>query len=149
MDLRLPTSSKNTRGLKRDRNAVPAATPHRHSAVMVKQARQGNNWKLGRTHKAIHKQLQFNLQVTNINGRSQSLQKHNESLQNYIQCWSIIKNSAVDVSDERAIDDFTIGLRRADLVEEMWQIKPKIVAELMDIASRFADSKDACHNKRT
>jgi hypothetical protein len=28
-------------------------------------------------------------------------------------------------------------------------IKPKTVAELMNIANRFADSKDACHNKRT
>jgi hypothetical protein len=31
----------------------------------------------------------------------------------------------------------------------MGQIKPKIVAELMDIANRFGDGKDACHNKRT
>jgi hypothetical protein len=39
-----------------------------------------------------------------------------------------LKNSVVDVSDERAMDAFTIGLRRADLVEEMGWIKPKIVA---------------------
>jgi hypothetical protein len=38
-------------------------------------------------------------------------QKHNESLWAYIQCWSIIKNSKVDVSDKRAIDAFTIGLQ--------------------------------------
>jgi hypothetical protein len=75
--------------------------------------------------------------------------KHNESLWSYIQRWSIIKYSVVDVSDERAIDAFTIGLRRADLVEEMGRIKPKIVAELMDIANRFADGEDACHNKDT
>jgi hypothetical protein len=31
----------------------------------------------------------------------------------------------------------------------MGRIKPKIVAELMDIANRFADGEDACHNKRT
>jgi hypothetical protein len=76
-------------------------------------------------------------------------QKHNKSLRSYIQRWSIIKNSAVNVFDERAIDDFTIGLRRADLVEEMGHIKPKTVAELMDIVNRFADGEDACHNKRT
>jgi hypothetical protein len=76
-------------------------------------------------------------------------QKHNETLRSYIQWWSIIKNSAVDVSDERAIDAFRVGLRQADLVEEMGQIKPKIVAELMDIANRFADGEDACNNKRT
>jgi hypothetical protein len=59
------------------------------------------------------------------------------------------QNSAVDVSDERAIDAFTIGLRRADLVKEMGRIKPKTVAELMNIENRIADGKDACHNKRT
>jgi hypothetical protein len=31
----------------------------------------------------------------------------------------------------------------------MGQIKPKTIAELMDIAYRFADGEDACHNKRT
>jgi hypothetical protein len=30
----------------------------------------------------------------------------------------------------------------------MGQIKPKTVAELMDIANRFADGEDACNNKR-
>jgi hypothetical protein len=29
-----------------------------------------------------------------------------------------MKNSAVDLSDERAIDAFTLGLRRGDLVKE-------------------------------
>jgi hypothetical protein len=46
---------------------------HRRGTVMVKQARQGNNWNLGQTHKAVHKQFQFDLQTTGINGRSQSL----------------------------------------------------------------------------
>jgi hypothetical protein len=67
----------------------------------------------------------------------------------YIQRWSIIKNSAVEVSDERPIDAFTLGLRRGYLVEEMGRIKPKTVSDLMDIANRFADGKDACINKRT
>jgi hypothetical protein len=57
--------------------------------------------------------------------------------------------SAVDVSDERAIDAFMLGLQRVDLVKEMGRIKPKIVSDLMDIANRFANSKDACNNKRT
>jgi hypothetical protein len=73
MALRLPASSKNTRGLKRDSNAELAATPHRRGTVMVRQARQGDNWNLGRTGKTVHKQLQFDLQMTNVNIRSQSL----------------------------------------------------------------------------
>jgi hypothetical protein len=77
------------------------------------------------------------------------VQQHNETLRAYIQRWSIIKNSAVEVSDERAIDAFTLGLRRGDLVEEMGRIKPKTVSDLMDIANRFANGEDACNNKWT
>jgi hypothetical protein len=71
----------------------------------------------------------------------------NETLRPYIQRWSIIKNSAVEVSDERAIDALTLGLRRGDLVEEMGRMKPKIVSDLMDIANRFAYGENACNNK--
>jgi hypothetical protein len=77
------------------------------------------------------------------------VQQRNETLRSYIQSWSIIKNSAVEVSDERAIDAFTLGLQRGDLVEEMGRIKPKIVSDLMDIANRLAYGEDACNNKRT
>jgi hypothetical protein len=47
MALKLPTSSTNTRGLKRDSNAKLATAPHRRGMVMVRQAKEGNNWKLG------------------------------------------------------------------------------------------------------
>jgi hypothetical protein len=77
------------------------------------------------------------------------VQQRREMLRAYIQRWSLIKNSAVEVSDERAIDVFIAGLRRGDLVEEMGRIKPKIVSDLMDVANRFADGEDACNNKRT
>jgi hypothetical protein len=77
------------------------------------------------------------------------VQQLRETLRAYIQRWSFIKNSAVEVSDERAIDAFIIGLRRGDLVEEMGRIKPKIVSDLMDVANRFANGKDACNNKWT
>jgi hypothetical protein len=77
------------------------------------------------------------------------VQQHGETLRAYIQRWSIIKNSAVEVSDERAIDAFIVGLRRGDLVKEMGRIKPKRVSDLMDIANRFVDGEDACNNKRT
>jgi hypothetical protein len=53
------------------------------------------------------------------------VQQHNETLRSYIQRWSIIKNSAVEVSDERAIDAFTLGLQRGELVEEKGRIRPK------------------------
>jgi hypothetical protein len=86
---------------------------------------------------------------TSIEEIKACVQQRNETLRSYIQRWSIIKNSAVEVSDKGAIDAFTLGLRRGDLVEEMGRIKPKTVSDLMDIANRFADGKDACNNKRT
>jgi hypothetical protein len=76
------------------------------------------------------------------------MQKKDETLRSYIQRWSVIKNSAKDVSDERAIDAFSAGLRRSDLVEEIGRTKPRTVSELMEVANRFADGEDAYNNKR-
>jgi hypothetical protein len=77
------------------------------------------------------------------------VQQRGETLRVYIQRWIIIKNSAAEISDERAIDAFIVGLRRGDLVEEIERIKRKIVSDLMDVANRFADGEDACNNKHT
>jgi hypothetical protein len=60
----------------------------------------------------------------------------------------VIKNSAEDVSDERAIDAFSAGLRRSDLIEEIGRIKPRTISELMEVANRFTDVEDAYNNKR-
>jgi hypothetical protein len=76
------------------------------------------------------------------------VQLKGETLRSYIQRWSIIKNSAEDVSDERAINAFSSGLRRSDLVEEIGRARPKTVSELMETANRFADGEDAYNNKR-
>jgi hypothetical protein len=76
------------------------------------------------------------------------VQRKDETLRSYIQRWSIIKNSAEDISDERAVDAFSVGLRRSDLVEELGRTKPRIVSELMEVANRFADREDAYNNKR-
>jgi hypothetical protein len=76
------------------------------------------------------------------------VQKKGETLRSYIQRWSVIKNSAEDVSDKRAIDAFSAGLRRTDLVEEIGRTRPTTVAELVEEANRFADREDAYNNKR-
>jgi hypothetical protein len=75
------------------------------------------------------------------------MQSKGETLRSYIHRWSIIKNSAEDVSDERAIDAFSAGLRRSDLVEELGRTRPKTVSELMEIANKFTDGEDAYNNK--
>jgi hypothetical protein len=56
------------------------------------------------------------------------VQRRDETLRSYIQRWSVIKNSAQDVSDERAIDAFSAGLHRSDLVQEIGRIKPRTVS---------------------
>jgi hypothetical protein len=76
------------------------------------------------------------------------MQRKEETLRSYIQRWSIIKNSAEDVSDERAVDAFSVGLHRSDLMEELGRTKPKTISELMEVANRFADGEDAYNNKR-
>jgi hypothetical protein len=148
MALGLSTSSKNIRRNKRNNNAKFAITPHRRSKVMVEQARKRTigSWE------ELTKQFTSSFNSTykrpaSIEEVKACVQQRNETLRAYIQTWSIIKNSAVEVSDERAIDAFMLGLRRGDLVEEMGRIKPKTVSDLMDIANRFADSEDACNNK--
>jgi hypothetical protein len=76
------------------------------------------------------------------------MQRKGETLHSYIQRWSVIKNSAEDVSDERAIDAFSASLCCSDLVEEVGRTKPRIVSELMEVANRFTDGEDAYNNKR-
>jgi hypothetical protein len=76
------------------------------------------------------------------------VQKKDETLRSYIQRWSVIKNSAEDISDERAIDTFSAGLCRSDLVEEIGGTKPRTMSKLMEVANRFADGEDAYNNKR-
>jgi hypothetical protein len=76
------------------------------------------------------------------------VQKRGETLRSYIQQWSVVKNSAEDVSNERAIDAFSASLRRSDLVEEIGRTRPATVAKLMEEANRFANEEDAYNNKR-
>jgi hypothetical protein len=63
------------------------------------------------------------------------VQQKGETLRSYIQRWSVIKNSAEDVSDERAIDAFSSGLCRSDLMEEIGRTRPRTVSELMKVAN--------------
>jgi hypothetical protein len=76
------------------------------------------------------------------------VQRKDETLCFYIQHWSVIKNSAEDISNKRAIDAFSASLHRSDLVEEIGRTKPRTVAELIEEANRFADEEDAYNNKR-
>jgi hypothetical protein len=46
--------------------------------------------------------------------------------------WSTIKNSAKNISDERAIDAFNNGLRRMDFIEELGRAQPRTVVVVVN-----------------
>ena len=46
-------------------------------------------------------------------------QGSNESIRKYIQRWTIMRNSAEDISEESAVDAFKRGLRRRELKESL------------------------------
>jgi hypothetical protein len=73
MALGLFIGSLNIGRNKGNNNAKFAITPHRCSKVIIEQIRKRNNWKVGGTHKAIHKQLQVDIQTASVDRRSQSL----------------------------------------------------------------------------
>jgi hypothetical protein len=75
-------------------------------------------------------------------------QKYGEPMRTYIQRWNIIKNSAENVSDERAIDAFVVGIQRKDFIEDLGRSNPRTIVELMDIANCWADGEDVVQNKR-
>jgi hypothetical protein len=76
------------------------------------------------------------------------IQRKGKTLHTYIQRWSIIKNSVEDISNEQVVDAFSAGLHCSDVMEELGRSRPKIVSELIEIASRFADREDIYNNKR-
>jgi hypothetical protein len=63
------------------------------------------------------------------------VQRKDKTLRSYIQRWIVIKKFAKVISDERAIDAFSAGLRRSGLVEEVGRTKPRTVSELMEVAN--------------
>jgi hypothetical protein len=149
MVIRLPASSTNTWRNKSNDHAKFAVTPHRRGTVLVEHYTQRFHWELGRTGKPIRKKFSLNVQMpTSLEEIKSCIQRKNETLRSYIQCWSVIKNLAEDVSDERAIDAFSAGLHRSDLMEEVGRTKPRTVSELMEVANRFANGEDAYNNKR-
>src|SRR3954462_271207 len=70
-----------------------------------------------------------------------------ETLRAYIQRWTILKNSAEDISDESAIDAFRRGLQRIELKEQPGKMKVRTLAQLLELANSWADGEDSVRNK--
>jgi hypothetical protein len=133
MVIRLSAGNADIGENKGDCNAKFAATPHRCSMVLVEYPTQRIHQKLGE----LESQFARNFRSTykrpaSLEEVKACVQRKGETLRSYIQRWSIIKNSVDDVSDERAIDAFTAGIHRSDLVEEIERTGPTTVAELME-----------------
>jgi hypothetical protein len=133
---------------KSNSDAKFAVTPHRRSTVLVEYS---TNNSIG-SWEELENQVTRNFCSTykrpaSLEEVKSCMQRKDETLCSYIQRWSVIKNSAEDVSDERAIDVFSAELHRSDLVEEVGRTKPRIVSELMEVANRFADGEDTYNKK--
>src|ERR1041385_734220 len=70
-----------------------------------------------------------------------------EALQAYIQRWTILKNSAEDISEESAIDAFRRGLQRVEFKEQLGQMKVRTLARLLELANSWADGEDSVRNE--
>src|SRR3954471_22791832 len=70
-----------------------------------------------------------------------------ESLRAYIQRWTILKNSAEDISDESAIDAFRRGLQRIDFKDQLGQMKVETLRRLLEKANNWDDGDDFARNE--
>ena len=72
-----------------------------------------------------------------------------EALRAYIRRWTAIQNSVSAISEDRAMDAFTNGVYRKDFREALGRQTPKNMAELMKLATEWADGEDAVQSKTT
>jgi hypothetical protein len=71
------------------------------------------------------------------------VQRTGENLRSYISRWISLRNTAENISPERAIDAFRDGLIRRDFKEELGRCKPKTVDHIMSLANEWADGEDS------
>jgi hypothetical protein len=104
---------------------------------------------LGRFVRTVHPKISVNLQASSINRRTtkvySEIRRVNAVIPPAVEHYK--KNSAENISDELAIDAFNNGLRRTDFVEELGRVRPKTIGNLMDLANKWTNGKDATSNK--
>jgi hypothetical protein len=71
------------------------------------------------------------------------VQRIGENLRSYISQWISLRNTAENISPERAINAFRDGLIRRDFKEELGHCKPKTIDHLMSLANEWADGEDS------
>jgi hypothetical protein len=147
MVIRLPTSSTNARRNKSngDKSLQLHLTIAARSWLSTLPNDSIGSW--GELESQFTRNFRSTYKRTSLEEVKSCIQRKDETLCSYIHRWSIIKNSAEDISDERVVDAFSAGLRRSDLVEELGRTRPRIVSELMEVANKFIDGEDT-YNKQ-
>src|SRR4051794_22796037 len=69
-------------------------------------------------------------------------------MRSYVVRFTKILNEAINVSADRAIDTFGVGIRRESHIEELGRRKPQTVTELMEIANGWAGAEDLSRRSR-
>jgi hypothetical protein len=77
------------------------------------------------------------------------IQRTGENLRSYISRWISLRNTAENISSERAIDAFRDGLIQRDFKEELGHCKPKTVNHLMSLANKWADGENSIVTPRS
>ena len=75
-------------------------------------------------------------------------QRSDETLRSYIRRWTAIRNSVGVISEDRAMDAFIMGLARRDFKEALGREKPTSMANLIKIATEWADGEDSVRATR-
>jgi hypothetical protein len=112
MVIRLLAGSTDTRRDKSNGNAKSTTTPHRCSTVLVDTLPNESIGSWGELESQFARNFRSTYKrAASLEEVKACVQRKGETLRSYIQRWSVIKNSAEDVSDERAIDTFSARLR--------------------------------------
>jgi hypothetical protein len=71
------------------------------------------------------------------------MQKHDESLWDYVKCFCNDRNTIPNIQDFEIINSFQDGVSNIKIVEEIAMTKPKMVADLLAIADVCIEASEA------
>ena len=127
------------------RHEVHTAYAPEVSSSLAQKLTSGSIHLLGRLQRGFHLQLRRHVQAPRFVRRTTILQATCE----YIQRWTLLRNSVARISEDNTIYAFTRGVYRLELKEALGRVKPKTIAHPMQIANEWADGEDSICNERS
>jgi hypothetical protein len=70
------------------------------------------------------------------------VQKNNETLQEYIQCWTTMHNTVENVTEHQAICAFKVGIKYRELILKFGRTETPTLSRVMEIASWYANGEE-------